>query len=438
MPAPCFPFLLARPALLAVLLACAPAWAQRAGAPPKGAAAPEAVGDASGLIVTGIEVDETARSDLAAREAGWRQAQRLAWPMLWARLSGFPANRAPRVGDSALDQMVSAIEVEREAVGGNRYVARLTVIFDRTRAAPYLGRYAPLVQSPPLLLLPLLQDAGTRMAYEPGNPWAEAWARFQAGESPIDYIRLRASATDALLLSAWQGERIDIPIWRQIMDRYQTADVLIPELILERGLPGSPAVARLILRFGPSARILARTQLTQEDGDIAALLASAVRECDRLYTTALRAGLLVPDALLSEAPEPEVEVPELAPEIGGRAVEANLRLEVDTPDAASLEAIERRLRAVPGVTGVRLESFVIAGRSVLVLGTSVSSSELARALDAAGFRLEGSLLRDRRADEVPPAPPSGPPAELPSAPPAAPPVPPSAPPPGVPEPGAGG
>lgn len=405
------PFLPARrPVALSAALALAalagPAPAQPAPTPAP-AQAPEAVGDSGGLIVPGIEVDETAKSDRAAREAGWRQAQRLAWPQLWARLSGAPPGTAPRIADSALDQMVAAIEVEREAVGGNRYVARLSVVFDRTRAAPWLGRFAPLVQSPPMLLLPVLQDAGTRMGYEPGNSWAEAWLRFQAGESAVDYVRLRASATDALLLTAWQAERIDIPLWRQIMERYQTADVLIPELILDRGVPGSPVRAQLILRFGPSARILARTDLRQEDGDIGALLATAVRESDRIYTAALRAGLLVPDELLAAA-EPEVEVPELGPDIGAEAIAADLRLEVDTPDSATLERIERTLRAVPGVTGVRLQSFVIGGRSVLAVGTSPDMGPLAPALDSVGLRLDGNVVRERRPDEAPPAPPSVP------------------------------
>ncbi|WP_194744669.1 heavy-metal-associated domain-containing protein [Thermaurantiacus tibetensis] len=390
------------PACLAILaLLAAPASAQRANPMP---AAPEAVGESGGLVVPGIEVDETAKTNRAAREAGWRQAQRLAWPQLWARLSGAPPAQAPRVTDSALDQMVAAIEVEREAVRNGRYIARLAVVFDRARAAPWLGRYAPLVQSPPMLVLPVLQDAGTRMGYEPGNPWVEAWLRFRAGESAVDYVRLRANATDSLLLTAWQAERLDIPLWRLLMDRYQTADVLIPELVLERSHLGGPARARLFLRFGPSARLLARLELAREDGDIPALLDAAVREADRVYTTAMASGLLVPDALLSLPAQEEAEVPELAPELGARVAVANVTLEVDTPDSATLEAIERALRETPGVTSVRLQSFVIGGRSTLAVATALELESLARAVEEQGLRLEGRLLRRLRAEEAPPPP----------------------------------
>ncbi|MFQ3666966.1 MAG: heavy-metal-associated domain-containing protein [Sphingomonadaceae bacterium] len=370
--------------------------------------APEAVGEAGGLVVSGIGVDETAKTDIQARLAGWRAAQRLAWPQLWARLAGGDPKQAPRLPDTALDQMVSAIEVERESVGGGRYVAQLSVVFDRTRAATFLGRFAPLVQSPPMLVLPVLQDAGTRMGYEPGNPWVAAWLRFRAGESAVDYVRLRASPTDSLLLTAFQAERPDIGPWRLLMDRYQTADVLIPELILERSWLGGPARALLIARFGPTARTIARVELAGEDGNIDALLDRAVAEADRIYTAALRAGLLVPDELLSP-PEEAVEVPETGETIGARAVEARLRVTVDSPDNATLEAIERRLRSAPGIDGVRLESFVIGGRSTLAIATELEGTALALALDQAGLRLDGTILRLRRPDEQPFAPP--PPAE---------------------------
>ncbi|MFN7173327.1 MAG: hypothetical protein ACK4MT_01225, partial [Thermaurantiacus tibetensis] len=60
------------PACLAILaLVAAPASAQRANPMP---AAPEAVGESGGLVVPGIEVDETAKTNRAAREAFWRRA----------------------------------------------------------------------------------------------------------------------------------------------------------------------------------------------------------------------------------------------------------------------------------------------------------------------------------------------------------------------------
>lgn len=388
-----------------------------------GSSAPVAVGESSGLVVPGIEVETEGKTSQEARMNGWREAQRLAWPVLWSRLSGLPAGQAPRLPDSALDNIVAAIEVEREAVRDKLYAARLSVVFDRARAAPFLGSYAGFAQSPPMLLLPVLQDAATRSGYDPDSPWVEAWIRFRAGESAIDYIRLRAGPSDTLLLSAFQAERPDIAIWRQLIERYQVADVLVPELILERGLPGAPATALLITRFGPGGREVGRVRLNNARGDIAALMDAAVREADTRFTAALRSGLLVPDPALAP-PEP-VEVPDLGPEIGREAQGRLVEIDVETPTDAALSAIEARLREVPGVTAVQLRSFVIGGTSRLALRTLLEPEDLALALEAEGLRLEGNRLRVLSAGAArqsqpqapPPASPqaSPPPAERPGA-----------------------
>ncbi len=374
--------------LLFLVLSGSPSFAQ--GKRPA-ASAPVAVGESSGLVVPGIEVETVGKTSKDARMNGWREAQRLAWPQLWSRLSGLPAGQAPRLPDSALDNIVAAIEVEREAVRDRLYVARLSVVFDRARAAPFLGSYAGFAQSPPMLLFPVLQDAATRSGYDPESPWVEAWIRFRAGESAIDYIRLRASPSDTLLLSAFQAERPDIAIWRQLIERYQVADVLVAELILERGLPGAPASALLITRFGPGGREVGRVRLTNPRGDIAALMDTAVREADTRFTAALRSGLLVPDPALAP-PEP-IEVPDLGPEIGREAQGRLVEIDVETPTDAALAAIEARLREVPGVTAVQLRSFVIGGTTRLALRTLLGPEDLALVLEAEGLSLEGNRLR---------------------------------------------
>jgi nicotinic acid mononucleotide adenylyltransferase len=58
--------------------------------------------------------------DTQERVENQREAQRQAWPALWSRMSGLAASTAPRLPDSALDSMVSAIEVERS---GPSYMA---------------------------------------------------------------------------------------------------------------------------------------------------------------------------------------------------------------------------------------------------------------------------------------------------------------------------
>lgn len=394
-----------------LLAAGGPVEAQRGRAGQQEPEAPEALGGGSGLVVGGVEVDTTGRSLNEARLNGWREAQRLAWPALWARLSGQPAASAPRLADSALDSIVSAIEVEREQLGGNRYVASLAVVFDRARAAQYLGNLANLASSPPFLLMPVLQDAGVRMAYEPDSPWLQAWFRLRAGETPVDYVRIRPSPADTLLLSAWQAERRNLRQWRVIVDRYQVADIVMPELILERSWHGGPVSALLIARFGPSGRELGRVRLLNRAGDVNALLDEAVRQADRFYIGALRAGQLLPDPTLME-PVEEVRIAE-APVIGGLvpAEAAGLRVRVASPDDATLRSIEQALRATPGIASLRLVTMALGADSIVELRTTVPLDELRYNLDQRGLRLvddaEGRLVRRRLPGDPPVPPPFG-------------------------------
>ncbi len=392
------------------LASAAPADAQRglksADATPRKAedGAPTAIGGGSGLVVGGIEVDVGGTSANDARLAGWREAQRLAWPQLWARLSGRPESSAPRLADSVLDGMVSAIEIEREQIGPRRYVARLAVVFDRIRASAYLGGYANLASSPPFLLFPVLQDAAARHAHEAESPWREAWTRLRAGESPIDYVRIQPTPGDVILLNAWQADRRHLFLWRALIDRYQVADVLIPELILDRPWFGGPVSALLIVRFGVTGRELGRVRLVNRAGDVTALVDAAVREADRRYVAALRAGNLLPDPnLIPPDPKPVV-VPEPEQQFvgGGAVVEgASIRVRVPTPDDATLQAIQRGVAGTPGVLGVRLQSFVLGGESVLEIVTPMSADQLRRALDTRGLRLDEGVLRRRAAGEAP-------------------------------------
>lgn len=377
--------------------------------PPAVAQEAPAISGGGGLVVSGIDVDTQGKTDIEARLNGWREAQRLAWPALWARMSGQPAADAPKLADNALNAMVSAIEIEREQVGGNRYVARLAVVFDRARAASSLGRYAALATSPPFLVMPVLQDGGARFGHEADSPWLAAWARLRAGESPIDYIRIQPTPGDTILLSAWATERRNVGFWRMLVDRYAVADVLQPEMILERTHAGGPVSGLLIVRFGPTGREIGRVRLNSASGDINGMFDLAVREADRIHVAAMRAGNLLPDPkLVDDAPVEIAEGPALRdPVLPGPAL--TFRIRTDSPDDAALMRMERALRQVPGVASVRTSSYVLGGQSLLELSTPLSLEELRFALDGAGLRLEGVgdglLVRPRRPDEVPLAPP---------------------------------
>ena len=96
--------------------------------------------DSSGTLeITGIHVDVGGSDAQSARYAGWRIAQRQGFRALWAKMHKLPITQAPNLPDGVLDQIVSSINVEREQIGPNRYIADLGILFDRARAAEFLG-----------------------------------------------------------------------------------------------------------------------------------------------------------------------------------------------------------------------------------------------------------------------------------------------------------
>ncbi len=171
--------MLRRPVLLSLLLACALAGISAAlyaqletadrGILPL---------DSSGTLdIGGIHVDVGGMDAQSARYAGWRIAQRQGFRALWAKVHNLPIQQAPNLPDGTLDQIVSSINVEREQIGPNRYIADLGVLFDRARAAQFLGLAGGEIQrSQPMLLIPILVTGGTATSVELRNAWQKAWA----------------------------------------------------------------------------------------------------------------------------------------------------------------------------------------------------------------------------------------------------------------------
>lgn len=384
--------------------------------------------EAGAFAISGIAVDVAAKDATRAREGGWRLAQRKAWPQLWSRLTGAPAANAPKLGDSALDAIVQAIEVEHEAVGPNRYIASLGVVFDRARASKYLGASARMLRSSPMLLMPVLIDGGTRVAYEKRTVWLAAWARFRTDQSPVDYVRAGGTAADAVILTAGQAYRPDRARWRATLQRYAASDVLVTEAMLTRSWPGGPVSGRFRALHGPDNEEIARFTLSAaSEGEVDAMLDRAVRQIDEAYTQALREGRLHADEDLTVPLTPDIEssAPALAVQAQGQSIE----VEIATPSADAAYAIENQVRVAEGVIGTNLTSVALGGTSRLKITYDGDRVALRYALDQQGLRLDGSRLRARRPDEAP-LPPPVPPAPLPALPSGAPGE--GAPPPGTP------
>jgi hypothetical protein len=393
-------------ALLASLLAGRAVWAQLEGAdrgvPP--------IDSASTFEITGIEVDVGGETADEARQEGWRQAQQKGWKALWAKTNGRPVEEAPGLTDSALNGMVAGIIVEHEQIGPKRYIATLGILFDRARTGQLLGVSGSVRRSAPVLVIPVMLTGSSFQTFESRNEWQKAWARYRTGNSPVDYVRPTGSGIDPLLLNVAQTRRPGRGWWRMLLDQYGAADVITPEVHLQRLYPGGPAVGTFTARHGPDNRVIGRFTLRVESSAlIPRLLDEGVRGLDLLYTRALAAGELTPDPSLI-VPEPPL-VEEIESEAAAAAVETQVeqsnrplpppgtspvgavtvvRIEVETPDQAAIGRAELSVSRVPGVTSAFTTNPAIGGTSSMRVTYMGEGAALAAALEAQGWQVSGS------------------------------------------------
>jgi hypothetical protein len=366
--------------------------------------------------VSGVKVDVHGDNAIDARKKGWEEAQRLAWKMLYKRTQGGETKGLP---DATLNTIVSAIIVEQEQIGPKRYIATLGVMFDRARAGSILGVGGRRLRSPPLLVLPIMWSAGSPQVFEHRTEWQKAWARFNSGDSAIDYVRPYGSDSESLVLTAGQANRPNRRWWRNILDQFGAADVIIPIVRLTYKYPGGPVTGRFTARYGPDNRYIdSFTLKVARSEDIPTMLDKGIARLDNIYASALTRGVLktdksliiedpfnlddlnlddfdLPDAPVEEMPAGDGSVTggttggtESPGEASAPAATSNISLQFDTPDVGAVSRGESAVRSIPGVSSASTSSLALGGVSVMSVTYRGDISALAQALRAQGWQVQ--------------------------------------------------
>jgi hypothetical protein len=365
------------------------------------------------IQVNGIKVDVRGKSGEDARVAGWKLAEKEAWKKL----------NGPDMPVESIDAMVSSVVIEHEQIGEHRYIATLGVIFDRTKAGQYVGGGGPGIHSAPMLVIPVLYSGGVRQVFEVQGPWQRAWAEFQAAQSPIDYVRPTGSGGESLILTAGQPGRRSRLWWRNILNQFEAADVVVPIARLERQWPGGPVKGTFTARYGPDNKFLSSFALTASSEEkVPEMLDAAVKRIDGIYADALTQGLLRPDPTLQAgrssldqafaelreklmpqgAPPPGMVLPQVGPGTAtDGAVQGTLEtvsVQFATPDAVAVDAALAAVRGVPGVSGAATVSLAIGGTSVMRANVLGGADRLAASLKSQGWKVEndGGVLKISR------------------------------------------
>ncbi len=363
--------------------------------------------DSSGTLeIGGIAVDVGGKTADEARFAGWRMAQRQGFKALWAKTNKRPLSQAPNLSDSTLDGLVSSIVVEREQIGPNRYIATLGVLFDRARSGELLGIGGPGRRSAPMLLIPVMVTGGTATSVELRNPWQRAWAQFRTSQSQIDYVRVSGLEVDPLLVNAAQGARPGRGWWRNVLDLYGAANVMVAEVHMSRLYPGGPAKALFTARFGPDNRLIGRFELTARDSaDVPRMMSEGVQRIDDLYTRALAVGIVRGDPDLIVQPPPPIVEEDVIDPVTAPVIAMNVvQVLVTERDSGAVGQTVAQIRALGGVQWVT-QGPLPGGGANLAVNFRGDISSLAATLSARGWAVTnaGGLLRVSRG-AAPPAP----------------------------------
>jgi len=376
--------------------------------------------DSSGTLeVTGIKVDVSGKDGQTARYAGWRLAQRQGFKVLWAKTHNRPVSEAPAIPDSTLDGLVSSIVVQSEEIGPTRYIAQLGILFDRARSAELLGIGGNVRRSVPMLLIPVMVTGGTATTVELRNPWQRAWAEFRASESPIDYVRVTGSGIDPLLVNAGQVERPGRGWWRNIIDLYGAADVVVAQVQFQRAYPGGPASARFVGFHGPDREPIGSFTISGPAGVSALqIMREGVNRMDAMFARALQSGRLIRDTSLDiplpPPPPPEEIIEEVATAAPTPGRVWSYQVQIVSPDVNVYNFAMAHLRTTTGVEGIAVVAVNPNGVSYVNVTYRGDVGNLRSALIARGWAVTqtGFVLRMSSTGERPPAlpPPSTPPA----------------------------
>lgn len=190
--------------------------------------------------VADIEVDATAESAAAARQAAHAEGYQLAFDKLLARMvleDDLAGLARPTRGQ--LEQMVSDFSVAEERTSDVRYLATMIYRFWPEEVRRYLRQsgvsYAQ-TRSKPMLVLPVYESGGSSVLWEDPNPWRETWILRTPDGGLVPFTTPLGDLGDMAAVDAAQALAGDPVRLSALAERYGAGEVLVVEAV-QRGDP---------------------------------------------------------------------------------------------------------------------------------------------------------------------------------------------------------
>lgn len=161
------------------------------------------------FTVYDVAVDVTARNAAVARTLAIREGERRAFQALMDRIvAPKDKDRFDGLDQGSITDLVLGLQFANERSSQVRYIADLTVQFNAERVRALLKEAeVPFTQTPGsrLLVLPVMEYAGTRLLWEPENSWFAAWQNRDLANGLLPYVLPEGDMTDRLTLNQFQA-----------------------------------------------------------------------------------------------------------------------------------------------------------------------------------------------------------------------------------------
>ncbi len=187
-------------------------------------------------------IDATASSASEAREIALTDGQRAAYGMLLRRIT-LPEDYVyhPEIDDSDIAGLVLSFEVDNEKTSSTRYLANLTIRFNRDSVHNLLRAFdVPFseTRSRAVLVVPIYKAGATARLWDEPNPWMAAWAEREGDESLVPLFPPLGDLHDMSSLTAEQALAGDAAALSGLAARYGAGDTLVATATVARDPTG--------------------------------------------------------------------------------------------------------------------------------------------------------------------------------------------------------
>lgn len=181
--------------------------------------------------VSGVHVDETAKSATEARNVAQAKGQVLALTKLMQRLTQkqYWAN-LPIPSTINAENMVRSFQVSTEKTSSTRYIADLIVTFQPGAVRAYLAASNipfTATAAKPAVIVPVLQGPTGTLLWDEVNPWRTAWGQLDLSDSVTPLLMPLSDLEDMSKLPTDKALGGDISAIQALATRYGVNGVVV-------------------------------------------------------------------------------------------------------------------------------------------------------------------------------------------------------------------